>query len=148
TLAAGTSAELAVDVTAAEAGLYRVDADVRSGTLDPDLTNDVASIPRPDTLPTISDIPDQFVLYGKSTGPLAFAVGDAETPADKLTVTVTADDGGLLPAAGLVLGGAGPNRTLTIAPAPGKSGTARVTVTVTDPDGGTAAATFVVTVRP
>ena len=51
-----------------------------------------------------------------------------------------------MPAANIVLGGTGANRTVTITPALNQSGTATITLTVTDGDGGTASDSFVLTV--
>src|SRR5205085_5394510 len=53
-----------------------------------------------------------------------------------------------VPAGGIALGGSGRDRTVTVTPAPGKSGTAVVTVVVRDANGGTRSDTFAVTVPP
>jgi hypothetical protein len=82
--------------------------------------------------PTISSIADQAINEDASTGVLAFTVGDEETPAASLTVTATSSNPTLVPVAGLVFGGSGPNRTITVTPAPNQSGSALVTVTVSD----------------
>jgi hypothetical protein len=81
-----------------------------------------------------------------TSGPIAFRVGDAETPAGALVVTVTSSNPTLFPRSGLILGGTGADRTLTLVPARKKSGTAVITLTVTDADGLTATTSFVVTV--
>jgi hypothetical protein len=80
---------------------------------------------------------DTFVSLDEDTSlALAFTVGDPDaTDLDGLVVTVASDDQGLLPASGLVLEGAGANRTLTLTPTAERSGLVRIVVTVTDTDG-------------
>ena len=98
-----------------------------------------------DTPPTVAVPPDLAVTAdGLATVPVG--VGDAETEPDLLLVTAVSSDDGLLPADGLVVGGAGAARTLTVAPRPGRSGAAIVTVTVRDRAGATASAAVRVTV--
>jgi subtilisin-like proprotein convertase family protein len=84
------------------------------------------------TPPTVSHIANQSINGGTSTGPLSFTVGDNETPAASLSVSVSSSNPTLVPSGGLVLGGSGANRTLTVTPALGQSGTATITVTVND----------------
>ena len=100
----------------------------------------------PNTAPAISDVPDATVPFNGSGGPFAFTVGDAETPAAALTVTAATSDPTLLPLGNIVFGGSGSNRTVSVTPAAGQSGTVVVTLTVTDGAGGTASDTFTVTV--
>ncbi|MBF0339878.1 MAG: tandem-95 repeat protein [Magnetococcales bacterium] len=100
-------------------------------------------------MPTISDIPNQSGLEDGTIGPIAFTVGDLDTPANNLTVTAASSNTALIPADNthLILGGSGANRTLTIKPAADKNGTAQITVTVND---GVLSVsdTFTVTVTP
>jgi hypothetical protein len=63
---------------------------------------------------------------------LSFTVSDVEMPAGSLLVTATSSNLALVPSAGIVFGGAGANRTISITPATNQSGTATVTVTVSD----------------
>jgi hypothetical protein len=97
--------------------------------------------------PSISDVADQSVLEDVVIGPLAFTVSDSDHPAEALTVTAISSNTTLVEPAGLVLGGAGGNRTMTLTPAANQSGTATISVTVSD---GSASATdqFVVIVTP
>ena len=53
--------------------------------------------------PTISDIADQTIPEDGTTGALAFTVGDAESPANTLTVTATSSNQFLVPDANLTL---------------------------------------------
>ncbi|MEJ7647379.1 MAG: tandem-95 repeat protein [Chryseolinea sp.] len=82
--------------------------------------------------PTISSIANQAIDEGTSSGSLAFTVGDVETGANLLQVTSASDNTTLVPLSGIVLGGSGTNRNVTITPAAGESGTATITLTVDD----------------
>ncbi|HXI53712.1 MAG TPA: Ig-like domain-containing protein, partial [Candidatus Saccharimonadales bacterium] len=97
--------------------------------------------------PTISDIPDQSILQGSGTGPLQFRVGDAETAAGNLSLSGFSSNTGLVPNANIVFGGSGSNRTVTVTPLAGQSGTATIIVLVSD---GTSSASdsFGLTVAP
>ena len=55
--------------------------------------------------------------------------------ANAVTVTATSSDPSIIPAAGIVLGGSGANRTLQITPAPEVFGNATITIRAVDPDG-------------
>lgn len=97
--------------------------------------------------PAISTLPDLVLSPGVSSAPLAFTVSDGDTAADALTVAVSASDEVLFPPSGLVLGGAGTDRTLTITPASGQAGSAVITLIVTDEDRDSASTTFTVDVQ-
>ena len=97
--------------------------------------------------PAISDIPDQTTPANSSTGPIAFTVADGETPPNELTVAVTSSDSGLLPAANVVLGGSGANRTLILTPAANHAGLSTITVSVSDGIQ-SVSDTFILTVAP
>ena len=96
--------------------------------------------------PTISDISNLFVAETTSSGPIAFTVGDVETAADDLVVTVASSNTTVVPNANIVLGGSGANRTLTVTPAANQVGPTTITVTVTDGNGAQTSDTFVLTV--
>jgi hypothetical protein len=78
--------------------------------------------------PTLSDIADQSTNEDTSTGPIAFTVGDAGTPAGNLTVTGSSSNTTLVPNSNISFGGSGANRTLTVTPAAGQTGTATITL--------------------
>ena len=82
--------------------------------------------------PTISDISDRTIFVGSNTGAIPFTVGDAEPAASSLTLSRTSSNTTLVPTANIVLGGSGTNRTVTVTPAAGQSGTATITITVSD----------------
>src|SRR5213075_2006355 len=98
-------------------------------------------------LPTITDIVNQTVDEDTATAALAFTIGDVETAATALSVTTSSSNLTLVPAANMVVGGAGASRTVTVTPAANQSGTATITVTVKDADGGTASDSFLLTVN-
>ncbi len=95
--------------------------------------------------PTIANVTDRSTEEGTALAAIPFTVGDPDNEPGSLTVTATSNNTGLIPAAGLVLGGSGANRTLTITPAATGIGSAVITLEVSD---GTAEATdtFTVTV--
>ena len=96
--------------------------------------------------PSISGPPNQTIAASSSAGPLAFTVGDVETPASSLTVSSASSNPTLLPTNNIVFGGSGSNRTVTITPVAGQQGIALVTLTVTDGGNATASASFRVSV--
>ena len=84
------------------------------------------------TAPTISGIANRTITAGSSTGPLAFTVGDAQTPAGSLALSGSSSQTTLVPNANIVFGGSGSSRTVTVTPASGQTGTATITLTVSD----------------
>jgi len=82
--------------------------------------------------PTLSDIANQTISKGTATAAIPFTIGDVETAASSLTVTITSSNTTLLPSSGIVLGGSGTSRTLTLTPSASQTGTSTVTVTVSD----------------
>jgi len=120
------------------------------GGLESDYSNEVEyRTPSPTTnqAPTISSFANRTLAEDTSTGPIAFTVGDVDNDPATLLVSAAASNPALVPAAGLVLGGSGPNRTLTVTPAAHQSGSATITVTVSDGQL-SAARTFTLTVSP
>ena len=97
--------------------------------------------------PTILGLSNVVTIPNSSAGPLAFSIGDFETAAENLEVTAVSSNQFLLPPAGILLGGSGSNRTVTVTPAPNQRGTGAVTIIVTDASGLSARATFTVTVE-
>ncbi|BET65273.1 hypothetical protein ASA1KI_01910 [Opitutales bacterium ASA1] len=84
------------------------------------------------TAPTISQIGDHTITEGGSMGPIAFAIGDAETAASGLMLDASSSNESLVPPVNIVFGGGGENRTVTVTPVPDENGTATITVSVTD----------------
>ena len=101
----------------------------------------------PNTPPTITDIADRTIDEDTSTGAIPFTIGDVHTPADQLALTVNSSNQGLVPTAGVVLGGSGVDRTVTVTPLANASGSTIITVTVSDGEL-SASDQFVLTVDP
>ncbi|MEK7674617.1 MAG: Ig-like domain-containing protein, partial [Verrucomicrobiota bacterium] len=82
--------------------------------------------------PTMSDIANQTINESAVLGPVAFTVGDIDTPPANLNLTVISWNPVLAPTANIVFGGSGENRTVTVTPTANLFGTATITVTVSD----------------
>lgn len=103
---------------------------------------------QPNSAPTISAVADRSFDQDKTDAGATFEVGDADGSAAALTLTARSSDTVLLPAGGLVLGGSGSSRTLTITPAENATGTATVTLTAVDSTQLSTSRSFRVTVNP
>lgn len=104
--------------------------------------------PTTNAAPAISNVADLGIRSGGSTGALPFTVSDDQTAVGALSVTPTSSDTGLVPLAGITLSGTGADRTVTITPAAGRTGSSVITLTVRDAEGLAAADTFTVSVAP
>ena len=98
------------------------------------------------TPPTISSIPSQTIPANGAAGPLGIMVGDLETPASSLVVTGATSNPILVPQANIVFGGSGSNRTVTVTPAAGQEGIAKITLAVSDADGASTPTEFTISV--
>lgn len=78
---------------------------------------------------------------------VAFTVSDGDTPLEALVVQAASSNTALVPAAGLVVNGAGAGRTLAVTPAANAFGTSTITLSVND-GLATAQTSFVLTVTP
>ena len=103
-------------------------------------------IERLNSPPTMSQIPDLWLLKNRLPPPIPFIIGDAESALEDLTVTVTSSSPDVLPDSGLTLAGSGAIRTLAIDPSNGRAGTSTVTLTVSD-GSATASISFGVTIQ-
>lgn len=99
------------------------------------------------TAPTISSIGNKTICSDATTGDLPFTIGDAETDPALLTVTASSSNLAIVPAANIVLGGSGANRTIKVTPATGVSGSATITIFVND-GSSTTYTSFIVTAGP
>lgn len=84
------------------------------------------------TAPTVTTPPAQNGFEDTALGPVALTVGDAETAAGSLTIDGFASDVSIVPASGVIFGGSGASRTVTITPAPNQSGVVNITILVSD----------------
>lgn len=107
------------------------------------------------TLPTTDFSVFMPTITNGTTFTNLFSVAQAETPADKLAVTVTTENRALVPEANVKIEagefrsqwGGRYNRRLTIVPAEGQTGEARFTLSIKDPDGGGRSVNFGVKVK-
>ena len=101
-----------------------------------------------DNPPTITNITAKTISEGASTAAIAFTIDDTITPAASLTLTGTSSNTALVPNSGIVFGGSGASRTVTVTPNSSGAGVATITITVTDAGGLTASDPFALTVTP
>lgn len=92
----------------------------------------IAGGPMANTPPTIGDLVDQSVFSGRASPAVGFAVADAESALDSLAVKATSSNPSVLANSGITFGGTGGNRTISLSPPTGATGTTTVTVTVGD----------------
>ncbi len=98
--------------------------------------------------PVIGPLAHQRLIARQAADPVAITVSDLETAAAGLHLTASSSNPTLISSDGLILGGAGEARTLTLHPASGMTGTALITVRVEDAGGRSASSSFVLTVVP
>lgn len=83
--------------------------------------------------PTIGTVSNQTINEEGESQSLQFAVADAETDKDSLTVTATSNNTALIASSGITLGTAvNTNRTVKLVPVANQNGTATITLTVSD----------------
>lgn len=98
--------------------------------------------------PTITNITAKTIAEGAATAAIAFTIDDAITPAADLTLSATSSNTALVSTSGIVFGGSGTSRTVTVTPNASGHGIATITITVTDASGLTASDPFTLTVTP
>src|SRR5688572_6730304 len=82
--------------------------------------------------PGLTSLGSRRINKNTTTGPIAFTIGDAETPASNLALSGTSSNPTLVPQGNIVFGGSSSNRTVQVTPATGQLGTAMITVWVSD----------------
>ncbi len=95
-------------------------------------TNFVLTVLPVNDVPVITGVANQLVSEDTATGPLGFIINDVETPSGSLALTTDSSNPALVPTNGIIFGGSGSNRTVTITPAPDANGTTVITLTVND----------------
>jgi hypothetical protein len=144
----GTGASRYVTVTAgAQAGssaitLWVTDTGAKSNST----TFSVTVLPA-NVAPVISMLAPTNCLMNSGTPPIAFTIGDPETPAANLTVSGASANPALLPNANILFGGTDSNRTVSLTPVAGQIGVAPITLTVSDGTN-TANSSFALMVTP
>ena len=101
-----------------------------------------------DAAPTfISQVGNQTTNQDMAVVNVPFKVGDPDTNASALSVTATSNTPGLVSNANILLQGSGENRTVSITPTTGQTGTAIITLAVSDGHSGPRPETFSFTVN-
>jgi hypothetical protein len=95
--------------------------------------------------PAISAIADQTLPLNSATIALPFTIGDLNSTATSLQVSVASSNAQLVPLSSIIIGGSGANRTITVTPAFMQNGATTITLTVSDGTL-TSTETFLVTV--
>lgn len=131
-----------------QGGTFNVTATVFTATAQFKLTNLAPPPPPPpaNTPPVISGIPNQTTTTGVAVGPITFVIADVQTAPTALVVTGSSNNTALVPNSGIILGGTGSNRTVTVVPLAGQTGTTTITLTVIDSASLSSQTSFTVTV--
>ncbi len=144
----GSESNRTVTITpvAAQIGTATITVYVTDGT---NTTSDLflLTVSAINTPPVISPITAQVINEDTATGAIGFTIGDGETAAGSLTLTKSSSNTTLVPTSGIVFGGSGSNRTVTVTPAANQSGIVTISVGVSDGQY-TATTNFLVTVNP
>ncbi len=82
--------------------------------------------------PTITEPDDISIIAGTSTTNILFKVADVETQDKSLVVTASSDNQAVVPNGNIVLGGAGPDRTIMATSIGNVAGSATITIQVVD----------------
>ena len=127
----GTNRTLVFRPQANRFGTARITVRVSDGQSSASTSFDV-TVTAVNDIPLISDVPNQSIAIGETTGPLPVTISDLETPSGSLVLTAQSSNTQLVPQSGLVLGGAGGNRTITVRAASNRSGEAVINLTVSD----------------
>jgi uncharacterized repeat protein (TIGR01451 family) len=126
-------ATVTIQATGAVAGTWTNSATVSSTTPESNPANNTAAaVSSVNSPPTISGIADVVTAEDTSTAPIDFTIGDVETPASALALSVSSSDTNLVDAAHIVFGGSGANRTVTLTPLTNQYGSCIITVRVSD----------------
>lgn len=87
------------------------------------------------TAPNISRLSSLYTPINTATRALNFTISDAETAASALIVTAASSDQALIHNKNITISGSGTNRTISVTPSGGVTGTSTITVTVADAEG-------------
>ncbi len=95
--------------------------------------------------PLATAVGNQTIPVEGTTDALSFTISDNVTPTSNITIDAGSSNPTVVPASGLIFGGSGANRTITITGA--SPGAATITITLADMAGNLGIETFVVTVN-
>jgi hypothetical protein len=118
-------------------GTWRFDMVTVSGTV----------IAGANTPPSISSLSDQTIRVNQSSGDIPLTVGDAEDPADALTLGKDSSNPGVIPPTNITFGGSGSDRTVNVT-AGSQPGSSVISVYVIDSGARSISTSFTVTVLP
>lgn len=96
--------------------------------------------------PTVSGLMSQTIDQDTPTAPIPFTVSD-DGGVDGLMLSVSSSNNAVVRPEGIVLAGSGANRTVTVTPAEGATGSVTITVGAQDAGGRVGSSAFVLTVR-
>lgn len=97
--------------------------------------------------PIIAGITNLVINEDTSMGPIPFTVDDPNGSPSQVTLIPVSGNTALLPASGIVFGGTGSNRTMTITPLPNQFGSTVIMLTAADSQSGLFTTNFTVTVN-
>lgn len=83
-------------------------------------------------VPSISDVADFSLLEGGEPGAILFTIGDSDTNEQDLVVTANSSNQSLQQNDGIEIGGVGAERSISLNPVGGVSGTSIITISVSD----------------
>jgi len=129
----GADRTLTVTPTFFQSGSATITITVTDGGGKVNTTSFLLTVLPDNTAPTLTaTFTNYHTLAGTTLPAIPFTVGDLESGPEGVEVTVSSSNPALFPEAGLVLGGSGASRTLTITPAAGQSGSSAITITASD----------------
>ena len=128
----GTAPNLTYTPNANDNGTDSFTFKVNDGALDSAPATVSITVTPVNDAPIVSGIPDQTIPVNSTTGPIAFTVDDIDDGPAGLTVVASSDNAALTPPGSITISGSGANRTITITPAGGQTGSATISVTVSD----------------
>jgi hypothetical protein len=130
----GSNRTVTLDPATGEFGTAAVTVSVSDGVAASSVTFQFTVIAaKPvNTPPVISAIPNQVTHQGAINLTIPFTVGDKESAASSLGLTAGSSNPALVPASNIVFGGSDSNRTVTLTPVSGQTGSVSITLTVSD----------------
>ena len=98
--------------------------------------------------PNIGFIANQTIYEDASVGPISFTIGDIDSDVELVDVTASSGKASLIDTSGIVIGGSGANRTITLTPLANAFGSTTITIRAEDAEGAVSTRSFTFTVLP
>ena len=127
----GANRTVTIEPGGSQSGAATITITVSDGTATSS-TDFVLTVDPVNDAPTITPISDLSTAENTPTPAIPFNIGDAETPAANLLVSATSSVTTLVSNGNIDLGGTGSDRTITLTPTAGQSGTTEITINVSD----------------